>query len=239
MVFHTLVGSAYAYKVASNNQMVMCYFGEGAASEGDSGVSFNFAATLRCPVVFFCRNNGYAISTPANEQYGGDGVAGVALGHGLHSIRVDGNDVFAVYAATLAGRRLALEGKPCLIEAITYRVGHHSTSDDSTSYRSKLFSKSEEVQFWTTYMNPRMRLKKYLMAQNLLTEEDEKNMVKAVTEEIMKALASGEKKMKPSIKSMLSDVYEEATPRLKMQEETLEQHLKLYEDFYPTKKLFA
>lgn len=88
----------------------MCYFGEGASSEGDAAAAFNLAALLQCPIIFFCRNNGYAISTPPSQQYFGDGVVGRALGYGLHTIRVDGNDVFAVYQATVEARKLALEG---------------------------------------------------------------------------------------------------------------------------------
>uniref|UniRef100_A0A8B9QEM6 2-oxoisovalerate dehydrogenase subunit alpha n=1 Tax=Apteryx owenii TaxID=8824 RepID=A0A8B9QEM6_APTOW len=94
------VGAAYAIKRANANRAVICYFGEGAASEGDAHAGFNFAATLECPIIFFCRNNGYAISTPTSEQYRGDGIAARGPGYGLMSIRVDGNDVFAVYNAT-------------------------------------------------------------------------------------------------------------------------------------------
>lgn len=68
------MGAAYAIKRADANRAVICYFGEGAASEGDAHAGFNFAATLECPIVFFCRNNGYAISTPTSEQYRGDGI---------------------------------------------------------------------------------------------------------------------------------------------------------------------
>lgn len=68
------VGAAYAAKRANANRIVICYFGEGAASEGDAHAGFNFAATLECPIIFFCRNNGYAISTPTSEQYRGDGI---------------------------------------------------------------------------------------------------------------------------------------------------------------------
>ncbi|XP_014816682.1 PREDICTED: 2-oxoisovalerate dehydrogenase subunit alpha, mitochondrial-like, partial [Calidris pugnax] len=127
------VGAAYAIKRADANRAVICYFGEGAASEGDAHAGFNFAATLECPIVFFCRNNGYAISTPTSEQYRGDGIAARGPGYGLMSIRVDGNDVFAVYNATKEARRRAVaENQPFLIEAMTYRIGHHSTSDDSS-----------------------------------------------------------------------------------------------------------
>ena len=68
------MGAAYAAKRANANRVVICYFGEGAASEGDAHAGFNFAATLECPIIFFCRNNGYAISTPTSEQYRGDGI---------------------------------------------------------------------------------------------------------------------------------------------------------------------
>ncbi|CAD6188299.1 unnamed protein product [Caenorhabditis auriculariae] len=138
------VGSAYAFKrQPNNNRIVTVYFGDGAASEGDAHAAFNFAATLKCPIIFFCRNNGYAISTPTSEQYGGDGIAGKGPAYGINTIRVDGNDLLAVYNATRAARKMALENKPVLIEAMTYRVGHHSTSDDSTAYRC-------DFRTWTT-----------------------------------------------------------------------------------------
>ncbi len=102
--------------------MAACYFGEGSASEGDAHAAFNFATTLKCPVVFFCRNNGYAISTPTRDQYAGDGIAARASGYGMPVIRVDGNDIFAVYNATSAAKQLCVaENTPVLIEAMTYR----------------------------------------------------------------------------------------------------------------------
>ncbi|XP_061637754.1 2-oxoisovalerate dehydrogenase subunit alpha, mitochondrial isoform X3 [Phyllopteryx taeniolatus] len=117
------VGAAYAIKRENINRAVICYFGEGAASEGDAHAGFNFSATLECPLIFFCRNNGYAISTPTNEQYRGDGIAARGPGYGMLSIRVDGNDVFAVYNVTKEARRRAVaENQPFLIEAMTYRL---------------------------------------------------------------------------------------------------------------------
>lgn len=114
------VGAAYALK--NQNCVVICYFGEGAASEGDAHAAFNFAATLDCPVIFFCRNNGYAISTHAKEQYRGDGIAARGPAYGINTLRVDGNDVFAVYNATKLARDFALNNKkPVIIEALTYR----------------------------------------------------------------------------------------------------------------------
>lgn len=114
------VGSAFALR--GTNKAVICYFGDGAASEGDAHAAFNFAATLKCPVILFCRNNGYAISTPVEEQYKGDGIAARGPSYGMHTLRVDGNDVFAVYNATKKAKEYAVnENKPVLIEALTYR----------------------------------------------------------------------------------------------------------------------
>jgi 2-oxoisovalerate dehydrogenase E1 component alpha subunit len=154
------VGAAYALKRSDRKACVICYFGDGAASEGDFHAAlkynnsvqlndFSMAATTESPVIFFCRNNGYAISTPTKEQYRGDGIgmlisilpwskASRGHGYGMSTIRIDGNDTLAVYNATKEARRICIEeNKPVLIEALTYRVGHHSTSDDSSAYRSK------------------------------------------------------------------------------------------------------
>ncbi|CAB3996971.1 2-oxoisovalerate dehydrogenase subunit alpha, mitochondrial isoform X2 [Paramuricea clavata] len=101
------------------------------------------------------RNNGYAISTPTSEQYRGDGIAGRSRDCGIRSIRVDGNDVFAVYNATKAAREYVVrESKPVLIEAMTYRVGDHSTNVDSEGYRTK-----DEVDYWFNQDNPIVRLR--------------------------------------------------------------------------------
>ena len=114
----------------NNNQskqgVAMCFFGEGCTSTTDFHSGLNFAATLKCPVIFFCRNNGYAISTSVKEQYVSDGVVSKAPGYGMAGIRVDGNDVFAVHAAVREARKYALKNNaPVLIEGMSYRQGHH------------------------------------------------------------------------------------------------------------------
>jgi 2-oxoisovalerate dehydrogenase E1 component alpha subunit len=161
------VGSAYAYKRKQNGLCTVVYFGEGAASEGDAHTAMNFASVFDVPMIFFCRNNGYAISTPVAEQYRGDGVAARGPGYGMVTIRVDGNDLFAVYNATKAARDIALkESRPVMIEAMTYRLGHHSTSDDSTAYRSV-----DEINSWEKSDNPLSRFRNYLIKNNLLPED--------------------------------------------------------------------
>ena len=123
-------------------------------------------------VHIFSRNNGYAISTPVKEQYRGDGVASRGYGYGMVTIRVDGNDFFAVYNATKEARAIAIkESRPVLIEAMTYRLGHHSTSDDSTAYRSV-----DEINSWEKDDNPVMRFKNFLYKNNVMTEELEKSI---------------------------------------------------------------
>ncbi|XP_077192691.1 2-oxoisovalerate dehydrogenase subunit alpha, mitochondrial isoform X2 [Paroedura picta] len=223
------VGSAYALKRENTDRIVICYFGEGAASEGDAHAGFNFAATLECPIIFFCRNNGYAISTPTYEQYRGDGIAARGPGYGIHSIRVDGNDVFAVYNATKEARRRAVaENQPFLIEAMTYRIGHHSTSDDSSAYRSV-----DEVNYWDKQDHPISRLRHYMVNQGWWDEDQEKSWRKKSRKRVMEAFEEAERKLKPKPQLLFSDVYCEIPWHIQKQQESLERHLKQYGEHYP------
>ena len=129
-------GSGYAFRLNNQDRVAVVFFGDGAASEGDFHAGMNFAATLKSQTLFLCRNNGWAISTPCNDQYAGDGIVARGPGYGMHSIRVDGNDIIAVYSATKKAREIIMEHKvPVLIEFLTYRVGAHSTSDNPDFYR--------------------------------------------------------------------------------------------------------
>eukprot|EP00921_Rhytidocystis_pertsovi_P014966 GHVQ01023986.1.p1 GENE.GHVQ01023986.1~~GHVQ01023986.1.p1 ORF type:complete len:413 (+),score=44.68 GHVQ01023986.1:256-1494(+) len=176
-------GSGYAFR--EQNRCAVSYFGDGAASEGDFAVALNFAATLKCQTLFICRNNGFAISTPVREQYTGDGIAVRAIAYGMDCIRVDGNDIVAVYNATkMAREKIVTEHKPVLIELMTYRLGHHSTSDDSTRYRED----EENAAFLYEGMNPIGRFKRYLIKQGLCSEEEHKQHTEAVRKEVMTKL---------------------------------------------------
>ena len=167
-------GAAYAMKMKAEREgkdqadgVTVCYFGDGAASEGDFHAALNIAATRACPVIFFCRNNGFAISTPVADQYRGDGIVSRAKGYGIPAIRVDGNDLFAVHAVTAAAKKLALErNTPVLIETMSYRVGHHSTSDDSTRYRS-----TDEIKKWMTEDNPIERFKAFMSEKGWMNDK--------------------------------------------------------------------
>jgi 2-oxoisovalerate dehydrogenase E1 component alpha subunit len=226
------VGSAYAYKLAKNGRCVIAYFGEGAASEGDAHAAFNFAATLNCPVIFFCRNNGYAISTPTHEQYDGDGIAGHGPGYGITTIRVDGNDALAVYNATKASREYAVtESRPVLIEAMTYRVGHHSTSDDSSAYRSL-----DEVKQWNSLDSPISRLRQYLELKGWWDDAKERSLKEEARKMVVQSLARAEKVLKPEWKEMFFDVYYDMPDHLVKQMKSMENHVEQYKDKYPVNK---
>ncbi|GMS87293.1 hypothetical protein PENTCL1PPCAC_9468, partial [Pristionchus entomophagus] len=223
-------GAAYAFKMRPGNDRIVCvYFGDGAASEGDAHAAFNFAATLKCPIIFFCRNNGYAISTPTSEQYGGDGIAGKGPGYGLHTIRVDGNDLLAVYNATKKARQLALEeNKPVLIEAMTYRLGHHSTSDDSTAYRS-----NDEVTQWGGIDNPIVRFKRYITERGWWNDEKEKAWQAEVRKKVLANLTSSEKEKLAHYHEMFEGVYKTVPDHLRRQRAELDEHIKEYGSHYP------
>ncbi|KAJ9667309.1 hypothetical protein H2201_002510 [Coniosporium apollinis] len=228
-------GAAYALKLqAAQNpneepRVVACYFGEGAASEGDFHAALNIAATRNCPVVFICRNNGYAISTPTLEQYRGDGIASRGVGYGIETIRVDGNDIFAVHEVTKEARRRALEGggKPILIEAMSYRVSHHSTSDDSFAYRAKV-----EVEDWKRRDNPITRLRKYLEGKGVWNEEKEKATRSAIRKDVLAAFNRAEKEKRPALRNMMEGVYAQLTEEQEAQMRQLRDIIERYPDEY-------
>lgn len=209
-------GCAYAMKLQKDLNVAICYFGEGATSEGDFHVGLNFAAVRKAPVIFFCRNNGYAISTPASKQFATDGVAPEGIGHGLHTIRVDGNDFFAVYDVTRKAREHALAGKsPVLIEAMTYRLGAHSTSDDPTRYR-----KEEELALWKP-RDPAIRLRRYLEGRGLWSEEKEKQFLENLNKQITEAIDTAKNTCNPPLRSLVENVYFAVPPLLEEQYEEL------------------
>ncbi|KAM0803750.1 branched chain alpha-keto acid dehydrogenase complex, alpha subunit [Usnea florida] len=228
-------GAAYALKIqALQNpdmppRVVACYFGEGAASEGDFHAALNIAATRSCPVVFICRNNGYAISTSTLEQYRGDGIASRGIGYGIDTVRVDGNDIFAVREVTKEARRMALEdgGKPVLIEAMSYRVSHHSTSDDSFAYRARV-----EVEDWKRRDNPITRLRKWMQHQGLWDEEKEKEARSQIRKDVLKAFAEAEKEKKAPLKCIFTDVYDDLSVESREQMKELGRLLDEYPEEY-------
>ena len=221
-------GYAYGQKMAAKGHCTLCYFGEGAASEGDFHAGLNMAAVAKVPVIFFCRNNGYAISTPVSEQYAGDGIAPRGVGYGMKSIRVDGNDVLAVLLATQKARKLAVEeNEPVLIEAMSYRLGAHSTSDDPSGYRSR-----DEEEKWLA-LDPVARMRRWMLAQGWWSEEREQQEVEKLREEVLAAVKVAEKLPKPALKELFTDVYSDIPAHLQQQYEALKAHIEKYPQAYP------
>jgi len=221
-------GYAYAQKLRKQQQVTICYFGEGAASEGDFHAGLNMAAVHEVPVIFFCRNNGYAISTPSDQQFKGNGIASRGIGYGIHTLRVDGNDTLAVYEATRKARVYALENNcPVLIEAMSYRLGAHSTSDDPTGYRSK-----EEEAKWAL-KDPVLRFKHWLVKQKWWDDDSEKALYHKYRVEVLDQMKKSEVIDPPSLRSMVTDVYAEVPKHLEEQYQELKAHIKKYPDHYP------
>ncbi len=221
-------GYAYGQKLAGEGHCTLCFFGEGAASEGDFHAALNMAAVHEVPVIFFCRNNGYAISTPSIEQFAADGVAPRAFGYRMHVIRVDGNDLLAVLAATREARRIAVEhNKPVLIEAMSYRLAAHSSSDDPSGYRSK---KEEEA--WRE-KDPILRMQHWLTAQGWWNDDEEKALQESLRREVLETMKRAEKRPPPPLDSLVSDVYADVTPALQRQLDRLKTHIRQYPETYP------
>ncbi len=221
-------GYAYGQKMAGKKALTICYFGEGAASEGDFHAGLNMAAVLHCPVIFFCRNNGYAISTPAEEQFAGDGIASRGIGYGVKTIRVDGNDPLAIYAATRQAKEIALkEACPVLIEAMTYRLAAHSTSDDPSGYRSK-----DEEEKWRQ-KDPVLRLSEWLKSKGWFDADAVEKRKTATRESVLAALKEAEKVPVNPIDDIVTDVYDHVPRHLNDQLQALKQHIARYPQAYP------
>mmetsp|Transcript_28237 Transcript_28237/g.79702 ORF Transcript_28237/g.79702 Transcript_28237/m.79702 type:complete len:313 (-) Transcript_28237:251-1189(-) len=215
------VGAGYTLKVQRSKQISVTYFGDGAASEGDFHAAMNFAATLDVPMLFICRNNGWAISTPVHEQYRGDGIAGRGPAYGIPVVRVDGADALAVYNAVREARSLALEKQcPVLIECMSYRSGHHSTSDDSSRYRT-----ADEIRSWKV-RDPVVRFQSWMTHQGWWDEDQEQLLRQSARREVLNALDEAEAVGKPPLSEMFTDVYDTLPWNLKEQQAAIHSHVR-------------
>ncbi len=195
------VGYAMGIQRDGTDDAVICYFGDGATSQGDVSESFVFAAVFNAPVVFFCQNNQWAISEPLERQTRIP-LYQRAAGFGFPGVRVDGNDVLAVLAVTRAALQRAREGGgPMLVEAFTYRMGAHTTADDPTRYRVEA-----ELEAWKL-KDPIARVRAYL-ARNGFADHDFFDAVEAEAEELAVRLRAGCRALPdPQIDSIFEHVY--------------------------------
>jgi pyruvate dehydrogenase E1 component alpha subunit len=210
------VGIAWAMKQAGENVAVLTFFGEGATSEGDFSEAMNMAGVFQVPVVFFCQNNQYAISLPFTKQTASPTVAQKALAYGMFGVQVDGNDVFAVYRVTAeALDRARTAHEPTLIEAHTYRVMDHTTSDDARRYREE-----SEVEPWRR-RDPIERLARYMRAQGLLDDAAAAEALADADQQVAEAVAAFEAIPPPGPEELFAHVYADLTPALAEQKAEL------------------
>ncbi|MCH7568594.1 MAG: pyruvate dehydrogenase (acetyl-transferring) E1 component subunit alpha [Nanoarchaeota archaeon] len=214
------VGTAMAFQYQKKRGAVITYFGDGATSEGDFHEAMNFAGTFKAPVVFICQNNQWAISVPVEEQTASETLAQKAIAYGFEGIKVDGNDVFAVYKATQEALKKARSGKgPTLIECFTYRMADHTTSDDAKKYR-----KESEVKKWAK-RDPISRLKKYMIKKKIFSEKYEKEVLARAEKQIDVAVEKAESIPRYKPEEIFNYMYETLTPDLKEQQEKMKEDL--------------
>jgi pyruvate dehydrogenase E1 component alpha subunit len=208
------VGAAWAAKVRGERVAVLTTFGDGGTSTGDFHASMNFAGVFRLPVVFFCENNRYAISHPVEDQTATGTLSEKAAAYGIPGVRVDGNDVLAVRKVVGDAMERARDGGGgTMIEALTYRLGPHSTSDDPTVYRSE-----EEVAAWRA-RDPIRRFAEFLRGRGLL--EDPAAEEEAAREAVRAAVEAAEASPPVPLSSMFEDVYAEIPWHLAEQRDSL------------------
>ncbi|XP_076902880.1 2-oxoisovalerate dehydrogenase subunit alpha 2, mitochondrial-like [Bidens hawaiensis] len=224
------VGAAYSMKMEKKDSCAITYFGDGGSSTGDFHAGLNFAAVMEVPVIFFCRNNGWAISTPISDQLRGDGIVVRGKAYGIPSIRVDGNDALAIYSAVYEARKMAIEKQtPVLIEALTYRAGHHSTSDDSTKYRP-----ADEIEWWRDDQSPVKRFKKWIESKGWWSDQVEMEHRSSVRKQLSQAIQAAEQVEKPPVADMFNDVYDVLPKNLNEQQDSLRKHIKKHAQEYPS-----
>ena len=202
---------------------VVAYFGDGASSQGDVNEAFIFAASYNAPVVFFCQNNQWAISEPIERQTRIP-LYQRALGFGFPGVRVDGNDVLATYAVSKAALQRAREGQgPTFVEAYTYRMGAHTTTDDPTRYRL-----SEDLEHWKL-KDPIQRVKVYL-TRNGLVDQDFFDEIDDEAEKLGEHLREGCKALpEPRILDIFDYVYAEGSPEIDAQRDGFAAYLDSFE----------
>lgn len=215
------VGLGMAINIKKDKIAVLSTFSDGATSEGDFHEAMNFAGVYHTPNVFLCYNNQYAISMPRAKQTASETLAQKAIAYGFDGVLVDGNDVLAVYSATAEALDKARKGKgPTLIEAYTYRMSNHTTSDDAKKYRS-----DKEVNEWKQ-KDPLDRFRVYLEHKGLWNETFEADIVDKAEAFIEHEVKAAEETPPPAVEELFSHVYAKMPPKLKEQLEELKAELK-------------
>jgi 2-oxoisovalerate dehydrogenase E1 component alpha subunit len=206
------VGGAWSARLRREASVSVAYFGDGATSTGDFHAGLNFAGVQQLPVVFYCKNNGWAISLPTAKQSRTECLAEKATAYGVLGVRVDGNDALAVYQVAREAMEWARSGSgPVMVELVTQRMGPHSTADDPTRYREP-----ELLEPWKK-KDPLLRFGAYLRGRNLWSDADEQRATADMEARIADAMAAAEKIPPPDPVSIFEDVYAEMPWHLREQ----------------------
>jgi 2-oxoisovalerate dehydrogenase E1 component alpha subunit len=210
------VGLAWAERLRDSDRIALTYFGDGATSEGDFHEAMNFAGVYQTPVVFLCENNQYAISLRRDRQTAASTIAGKAEAYGIPGVLIDGNDLFAVHSVTVeAVLRARSGGGPTLIEALTYRLGPHTTSDDPRRYRS-----DEEEAEWRG-RDPLERVRRYLSAEGAWTDEWQQTLEAEESAAIEAAVEEAEAHPPQEPGEIFQSMFAEMPPHLTEQQRML------------------
>lgn len=204
------MGAAWAMKYRKERKATVTYFGDGGSSRGDFHEALNLAGVFKAPAVFFCQNNQWAISMPRHRQTAAKTIAQKAIAYGIEGIVVDGNDAVAVYKATADALDRAKRGEgPTLIEAFTYRLDDHTTSDEASRYRTR-----EEVEAWRV-REPLIRLRLFMEKKGLWSREYEEGVGKAALDAVDREIEAYEGLSAPEPADMFRYTYDELTVRQK------------------------
>jgi pyruvate dehydrogenase E1 component alpha subunit len=213
------VGVSVAGRYHQEPWVAMTFVGDGGTSEGDFHEALNFAAVMNAPLVFVVQNNGWAISVPTHKQMKNTKIADRARGYGIPGVVVDGNDLVAVWYAAREAVRRARSGKgPALLEAVTYRMSAHTTSDDPQRYRGE-----DELKRWEA-KDPIARLRTALEGRGFWDDEQEAELRRSVKAEIEEAVRTANSSPEPSPHEIVEQVFAEMTPDQKWAWEALRDH---------------
>ena len=203
------VGLAWGLKLKGDPGVVLAIFGDGATSQGDFHEAANLAGVMKAPIIFLCQNNGWAISTDISQQTASETLAQKSIAYGFSGIQCDGNDLFAVYATVREAAKRAREGKgPTLVEAVTYRLGLHTTADDPTRYEPR-----ELHELWVD-RDPLRRMRKHLVSSGTIDEAGLAKIEEEIKEELRVAWEEAQKEPAPDPSFYFGQVHANRSARL-------------------------
>lgn len=220
------VGYAWGLKLSDEDAIAALYHGDGHPSTGEYQSGANFASSIDAPVLFYCQNNGYSISVSFDQQTGARTIAQKGMAWGMDGIRVDGNDVLAVYDAVRTAREHVKEGNPTIVESVTYRLDAHTTNDDPSLYRE-----DDEVDWWEE-REPIGRFRSFLEAEGILEEGQEEKLREEINAQFDEAKENADAYDAGGVEEMFRHLYDELPPELERQLEEFEQLLEERPDAY-------